>query len=163
MNIQRITNSQNFEGMLITSGNFSNKPNAVLKRIRPDIEKLIKQKDFDILVKQDYSTNEIKISAGIINSYESENTCSTKVSTSAKSAKYVSAVKNAITLYEKNLHDKEQLKWEQEYKKQKKESCLDFFNAVFIGIPIICAVEIAEIIHPKLGKKVAKIIDQKIL
>lgn len=161
MNIQQITNAQNFEGSLFVIGNYSPKPKQCIDKLYPQLEKFIKPKEFNLYIKQDYGTNEVKLACENIYPFEKSRSdfLQAKVPITAKASKYINAAKNAIDSYEQKLYEKEQQKWEQKQIQQKTQELKDIAEAVIFA-PLYITGTIIEGISPKLAKKFEKLLEK---
>jgi len=160
MNIQQVTNSQNFEGKLIILNDLSQKPYANINKVKDSLQKQIESKKYNLYIGQDYSANKIRIAVSHFQpSYIQGVLAHEELPITAKSSRYIYAVKNAIDNHEKTLSDIEQKKWEQEQVQQKKQELKDTF-AAFVFAPLYMIGTILEDISPKLSAKFEKILDK---
>ena len=168
MKIQDVTNSKNFEGKLVIVNNLSNKPARCVKKIKSSVQELIRDKDFNLNIMQDYSNQAIIFNAEYHFPLKPEqrivmlNSNDISIATTSKSSVYIKAAKDAIDLFEKNLYRANQLKYEKEQKQHLKQNIKDCVIDIFIGYPLSLIELIAKEIHPKFGKKVEKFIDKAI-
>ena len=160
MNIQQITNAQNFEGKLIILNDLSQKPHASINKVKDALQKQIEPKKYDLHIGQDYSANKIRIAASHFRpSYIQGVLAHEELPITAKSSRYIYAAKDAIDKHEKALLDAEQENWELKQKQQKKQEVIDTIESILFA-PVLILDSILHEINPKLGKKFEKILDK---
>lgn len=160
MNIQQITNAQNFEGKLIILNDLSQKPYASINKVKDNLQKQIQPKKYDLYIGQDYSANKIRIAASHFRpSYIKGALAHEELPITAKSSRYLYAAKDAIDKHEKALSETEQEKWEQRIKERKREELLDFAQTLLYA-PFYIVEYILRDINPKWAKKFEKFIDK---
>lgn len=160
MNIQQITNAQNFEGKLIILNDLSQKPYASINKVKDNLQKQIQPKKYDLYIGQDYSANKIRIAASHFRpSYIKGALAHEELPITAKSSRYLYAAKNAIDKHEKALSDTEQKNWELRQKQQKKQKIIDTAETILLA-PIFILDCILHDINPKLGGKFEKLLEK---
>ena len=151
----------NFNGRLIPIGRFSDKPNQCISSVKKNIEKQINSKCFNLYIKQDYSSNEVRFACKRFYPFDKpkEEILQVSVPTTSKSSRYIDATKDAINLYEKDLIAREQKEWEQRYKQYKMEHSMNIFEIALCS-PLLLINKILYSINPKWSNKFEKLIDK---
>ncbi|MBP3821473.1 hypothetical protein J6G99_07515 [bacterium] len=156
-----------FKGKLVIVNELSNKPKKCVQKVQNDIQKLVRQKDCNLFIQQDYSKNEMRIVADY--SFPLKPNQRTplftrmqiNIPTTSKASKYVETSKDVIRQFEYNLHQKERQALEQEQKKQKIEEIKGYLLAIVL-IPIYIVEEaISGMLHeinPKWANKFEKLL-----
>ncbi len=153
MRVECLDNN-NFEGKLVKVGKFSDKPEKCVNKVVNQIEQLIKPKDYNLFLQQDYSKNEMRIIADYPfplkptqkNSYFTRTQINIPITSNA--SKYVDAASNVINQFENNLQEKEQQAWEQKQKRKKMENIKDTLELILLS-PVYIAEKIIRSINPK--------------
>ena len=158
MNIQKITNSQNFEGKLVILNDLSCKPYANINKVKTNIQKQIETKKYNLYIGQDYSANKIRIAVSYYEPRYIQGVLThEELPITAKSSRYIYATKNAIDKYEKALADIENKNSEQKQREQKKQELKDNVVTIFFA-PLYITGSILEDISPKLAEKYVKLL-----
>ncbi len=160
MNIQQVTNLQNFEGKLIILNDLSQKPYANINKVKDSLQKQIESKKYNLYIGQDYSANKIRIAVSHFQpNYIQGVLTHEELPITAKSSRYVYAAKNAIDKHEKALSDTEQKNWELRQKQQKKQKIIDTAETILLA-PVFILGSVLHDISPKLSAKFEKILDK---
>lgn len=160
MNIQQITNSQNFEGKLVILNNLSCKPHANINKVKNNLQKQIESKKYNLYIEQDYSANKIRIAASYYEPrYIQGVLIHEEVPITANHSRYIYAAKDAIDKREKSLLDAEQNKWEFKQKQQKIQEIKETAGAI-VFMPLFAIGVILEDISPKLAKKYENLLNK---
>ena len=158
-------NSTNFQGKLIIVNSLSNKPKKCIKKVQDNIQQLIKPKDFDLYLMQDYSKSKVNISAKYpINTAISKNlylTCKSEenIPDTSKHSTYIDAAKSVIESFENNVRKVDELVWKQEQKKQKIDDVKNIIEYVLL-FPVFAAELLIHDINPKWGTKFDKLLEK---
>lgn len=159
----------NFEGKFVLRNNFSNKPKQCVKKVQSEIQNLIQKKDYNIYLAQDYSKNEmsmtteyafpLKPSQRVYITAKAQET----FPITSKASKYIQAAKNVIEKHENGIKDIDQIIWEIDQKKYKKNKICDNIE-LFVFAPVFILANITEkalrSVNPKWAKKFEKLIDK---
>ena len=165
MNIQQIKNSQNFEGKLVIVNELSKKPKRCISKVQGYIQKLVKSKDYNLFIQQDYSKNEMRIIADYSFPLKPSqrmylfSRTQMNIPVTSKASKYVEASKDVIDMHEKALSDIEQKNWELKQKQRKKDEILETIEAI-LYVPVLIIDAVLNSINPKSGAKFEKILDK---
>jgi hypothetical protein len=157
MRIDRISNTE-FKGKLVIVNELSNKPKRCIAKVQNDIQKLVKPKDYNLFIQQDYSKNEMRIIADYPFPLKPNQRTSLSTRTqmnipiTSKASKYVETSKDVMEKFEYNLNQKGQQAWQQEQKRKKNENIKDMLETILLS-PVFIAGAIVHEISPKLGKK----------
>ncbi len=154
-----------FRGKLVIVNELSNKPKKCIQKVQDDIQKLVKPKDYNLFIQQDYSKNEMRIIADYpfplkrsqLNQYYTRTQINIPVD--SKASKYIATSKNVMSEFESNLHQTEQQAWEQEQKRKKKEDIKDTLEIIVLS-PLIITEAIIRSISPKWAKKFEKLLEK---
>ena len=158
MEIRNITNSQNFEGKYVIVNKLSDKPSKYAQKTRGYIENLIKPKDYNLYLKQDYNKQQMIFSADYPSPLKPHQPQlkdkNVNIPITSKPSRYNDAAKKAIDLFEKKLFEHEQ-KIAKEHETGKIQEFIDILETFFIFFPMELIVFTADKINPKLGKKLS--------
>lgn len=163
MQIQPVTNQPNFKGKLVFVNELSNKPKKCVSKVQNDIQKLVKPKDYNLFIQQDYSKGEMSIIADYpfpLKPHQKELLfvrAQTNIPITSKASKYLDAAKKTIEQFDDNVRKQEQKTWEQEQKRQKKQDLVDTIESVFLA-PVFLTEELLREINPKWANKFEKIL-----
>lgn len=154
-----------FKGKLVIVNQLSNKPKKCLANVQNDIQKLIKPKDYNLFIQQDYSKNEMRIIADYpfplkrskLNLYFTRTQMNIPIT--SKASKYVETSKDVMDKFEYNLYQKEQQAWEQKQKKQKIDDTKDIILSVVLS-PVLIIDYLLHEISPKTGAKFEKLLEK---
>ena len=150
----------NFQGKLVLLNELSRKPGSCIEKVKKDLQEMIKPKNYDLYLEQDYSTNKINFAASTLyprcihGAIEHE-----ELPITAKPKRYINAAKDTMDNYEKALNEKEQQAWEQKQKHQKTEDLKDFAG-IILFFPLFAINDLLHEINPKWSKKFEKFIDK---
>ena len=152
--------STDFKGKLVIINELSDKPKKCIDIVRNNLEKQIQPKKYNLYIEQDYRTCKINIGASFYQPrYMSGVIAHEELPITAKSNKYVYATKRAIDKHETSEAEREQLTWEQEQKRKKKEDIKDVLGTILLSPVFILNMVIHEI-NPKWGKKFEKLLEK---
>ena len=151
------TNNTDFQGKLVIANSFSNKPKQCINKVQSDVQNLIKKKDYDLYIRQDYSKNVINISAEYSFPLKSNQrklfvSAQENIPINSRVSRYVDAAANVINQFENNLRKKEQQAWEQKQKKQNRDDIKNTIGFILLS-PVYFAEMIVHDISPKWGEK----------
>lgn len=148
MRAERIDNA-NFQGKLIITNRLSNKPDNCIKKVKRDIENLIKEKDYNLYITQDYSKNEISIKTDYPLPHKPENKiillakAEESIPVNSKISKYIDTAKRTIVKHETNINKHKEFLWEKEQNKQERKELLGFIAFNF-ALPFLVIAEDAK-------------------
>ena len=140
MRAERLDNT-NFQGKLIITNRLSNKPNKAINKVKGDIENLINKKDYNLYITQDYSKNEICMTA----KYPAYmlNGARTDLPINSKASRYIDTAKKTIEKHETIISKQKELLWKKEQNRQERKELLGFIAFNF-AIPFIVIAEEAK-------------------
>ena len=160
MNIQQVTNSQDFKGKLVILNDLSRKPYANINKVKDNLVKQIESKKYDLYIGQDYSANKIRIAASYYEPrYIQGVLVHEEIPITANASRYIYAAKNAINRYEKAIMDVELKNWEQKRKQQQIQECKDVVGTLIFS-PLYVMGSVLSDISPKLAKKYEKLLEK---
>ena len=148
---------QSFKGKLVTVNSLSNKPKRYLNKVHEDIQKLVKNKEYNLYFQQDYGKNEMRIIADYPfplkpsqqNLYFTRTQINIPIT--SKASKYIATAKDVIEKFENNMRKNEQQVWEQKQRQQKRQDSLDTIET-FLFAPVFIFGDILHDINPKWAK-----------
>ncbi len=151
----------NFQGKLVVLGKYSNKPKQNIAKTSAELEKLIRPKDWNLYLEQDYGNNNVKMTCDSFYPFENnkDGIAQVNVPITSKASKYISAAQDALDMYEKVLYDKEQKEWENNKKRQIKEDIKSFAGLAAL-YPLFIVNDILYYINPKWSEKFEQILDE---
>jgi hypothetical protein len=149
----KCVSNTDFQGKLIIVNGLSNKPYLNIRKVKRNLEKQIEPKDYNLYVEQDYKTDKINIGVSFLQPrYISGVVAHEEIPITAKSNRYIYAVKSAIDKHEQMQREKEEQEWKQEQKQKKIEHIKDVIGSILLS-PVFIAGAVIHEICPKLGKK----------
>ena len=152
MQSQPIAYNTSFKGDVYVLNKLSPKPQKCFNDKRNQIQTLIKDKQYDLYIFQDYKANKIRIAVSAIPTKRIEGLLAyEEISASANASRYFYAAKNAIDKHEKALSDKRIEAWEKEQEK-KSDPTEDLLFVIFYA-PFALISAIYYSIDPKWSGK----------
>lgn len=154
-----------FKGKLVIVNELSNKPKKCIDKVQGDIQKLVKPKDYNLFIQQNYGKNVMCIIADypfpLKPSQKIPLFTRTQINIpiTSKASKYVATAKDVMDEFEYSLHKKEQQEWEKEQRKQKIDDVKNIIEYILLS-PIYITEMFIYDISPKLGKKFEKLLDK---
>ena len=112
MQIQNLQNNQTFKGRVAIIGELSALPCKHVRRISPELKNLVKDKHFDLFIKEDYERNVIEFSAQKPTDFGKNNKPISKYELSRKlnyynddvaDEIYLATAKSTVNFYEKTF------------------------------------------------------------
>ena len=120
----------NFQGKLILTGKFDQKPQECVNLVKNDINEMIKSKDFNLYMFQNYLKKAISISSGT-----NENKIQKYIQTTSEPSEYIRTVKEIIK-EEENLN-KQYKKQEQLPESNNTDGFVSLFSKIFNKISLL--------------------------
>ena len=152
-------NNTNFQGKLIIANRLSNKPNNCINKVRFDIENLIRKKDYNLYITQDYAKNEICFSTDFPLSQRTPQHAE-NLNLNAKASKYIDTAKNVIEQHEERIKKQQEIQWEKEQNKAEKKELLELITFSFT-FPFLMIAEKIKNIRTTINKLATKFATKK--
>ena len=159
-------NNTNFQGKLVVVNKLSNKPSRCLNKVKDSMEELVRNKDYNLYVQQDYSNDKIRIIAEYpfpLKPSQRDKYIRTQkyIPTVSNASKYLYTAQDVLNEHEENLRTMEQKKWENNQKQQFWEMLKGDIETILL-FPLFVINDILHSINPKWSKKFEKSIIDKI-
>ena len=155
----------NFQGKFVIENSFSNKPGRCIKKVKDNLENLVRTKDYNLYLKQNFVENRMEFSAKYpfpLNPTQTKMLLTEAkefVPVNSKSSNYIAAANNVIKNFEDNVKKYYKKEWEDNQKAQIKEDIKDLLSST-IFFPLFAVSFILHGINPKWSDKFEKFIDK---
>ena len=154
-------NAITFNGNLIINSSLSSKPQNCVKKIKNELQALVKSQSYNLYLRQNYSRNEIEIAVGHQCPFNkgSKEYVKQGIPATSNFPKYIDAANKAIADYESQIRTNEQKEWELQQKQRRKQDAIDDLKSI-LYIPLFIVNDLVRIVNPKWAKDFEKLIER---
>ena len=157
MRVER-TDDTIFQGRLVLTNRFCGKPQTCINKTKSKIEELVKPKEFNVYIRQDYVKNEVNIVSDYVYPFDSgiKNKIQKTLKITSKPSAYIDAAEQNIAEYENFIAEKKEEKW---LKEQKYAEIKDFCKMV-ANAPLMFVLTFADTLFPNGAAETEKFINK---
>ena len=154
-------NAITFNGNFVINSSLTSKPQSCVKKVKNELQALVKKQNYNLYLRQNYSENEIEIAVGQQCPFNKNIKESIKqgIPITSNTLKYIDAAKKAIAEYENQIFTNEQKELDLQQQQRRKQEAVDDLKSI-LYIPLFIVNDIVHLINPKWSKNFEKFIER---